>query len=375
MRNYRYNKRQGEHDNKKNVKSSHKKSILNQTKELLPSQYPQINIYSSRTIKVSPIKLMRKTPPKIIIQSSKKKIIEPQSIMNLSNIQEQKLFKFCMEYYFNVLNKKLPYQIELSQINNVGIIYYILNYRLFDKMSMIQRKDVFVDKKNDIIEFIFKNKKICEKLFIDANDQFGFTQLAKELSQKIKITSQINNSPNDNSGVCGDSLNLNGNNFDDEYLKKFFILNRVNKDKVNDYKIILILNGKKVNYSKNYHLENFFVYTNNERRYTLNNNKNKTEDYFIQLYLKGKPLEKVRIKNDIDISNTSDDDFNDIMDKININEEVIFVVLYNPLKYFNINNGTYKINQCFGEYETLTYINCSKKDSLLYDIFKYVNQQ
>ena len=45
MRNYRYNKRQGEHDNKKNFKSSHKKSILNQTKELLPSQYPQINIY------------------------------------------------------------------------------------------------------------------------------------------------------------------------------------------------------------------------------------------------------------------------------------------------------------------------------------------
>ena len=73
MRNYRYNKRQGEHDNKKNVKSSHKKSSINQTKELLPSQYPQINIYSSRTIKVSPIKLMRKTPPKIIIQSSKKK--------------------------------------------------------------------------------------------------------------------------------------------------------------------------------------------------------------------------------------------------------------------------------------------------------------
>ena len=53
------------------------------------------------------------------------------------------------------------------------------------------------------------------------------------------------------------------------------------------------------------------------------------------MYLKGKPLEKVRIKNDIDISNTSDDDFNDIMDKININEDVIFVVLYNPLKYFN----------------------------------------
>ena len=96
------------------TKSNHKLSSINQTKELCAAPSIKINMYSSKSIKISPIKLMRKTPPKIMIKSSKKKIIEPQSFINPLLTQEQMLFKFCMEYYLKILNEKLPYEINLQ---------------------------------------------------------------------------------------------------------------------------------------------------------------------------------------------------------------------------------------------------------------------
>ena len=63
------------------------------------------------------------------------------------------------------------------------------------------------------------------------------------------------------------------------------------------------------------------------------------------------------------------------MDDIKFNEEVVFVFLYYPLKYFNINSGLYKfIAGVSSDYETIFFINCSKRDSQLYEIFKYVDK-
>ena len=267
----------------------------------------------------------------------------------------------------------MPYEIKLDEINNLGKIYYILKYQIFEsKFIKIKNENEnkyhFINEKNEIVENIFLNKYICENIFIDDKDFFRFSQFMNEFSQKIKITSQISD--------ISMEANNDGNKIDIiDDLKKFFCVNKVNKEKINDYKAILILKGKRVVGNRDYNMENLISYSYNKRGYDLNQNNNKTKDYFIQLYLGGKALETVKIKNDEDISNINSYEFNKIMDDIKFNEEVVFVFLYYPLKYFNINSGLYKfIPGVSSDYETIFFINCSKRDSQLYEIFKYVDK-
>ena len=267
----------------------------------------------------------------------------------------------------------MPYEIKLDEINNFGKIYYILKYQIFENKFIKSKNENenkyhFINEKNEIVENIFLNKYICENLFIDDKDFFRFSQFINEFSQKIKITSQISDiSVEENNG--GNKIAIC------DGLKKFFCVNKVNKEKINDYKAILILKGKRVVGNRDYNMENLISYSYNKRGYDLNQNNNKTKDYFIQLYLGGKALETVKIKNDEDISNINSYEFNKIMDDIKFNEEVVFVFLYYPLKYFNINSGLYKfIPGVSSDYESIFFINCSKRDSQLYEIFKYVDK-
>ena len=314
--------------------------------------------------------LMKKEPSKKTIKSSKKIIIRPQ---NTFIDEAQKLFKYCIEYYTKELTGKKPYEIKLDEINNLGKIYYILKYQIFENKFIKSKNENenkyhFINEKNEIVENIFLNKYICENLFIDDKDFFHFSQFINEFSQKIKITSQISDiSVEENNG--GNKIAIC------DGLKKFFCVNKVNKEKINDYKAILILKGKRVVGNRDYNMENLISYSYNKRGYDLNQNNNKTKDYFIQLYLGGKALETVKIKNDEDISNINSYEFNKIMDFIKFNEEIVFVFLYYPLKYFNINSGLYKfIPGVSSDYETIFFINCSKRDSQLYEIFKYVDK-
>ena len=323
---------------------------------------------------ISPMKIMkRETSKTSVIKTSKKNNLPRQSIINPPINEEQKLFKFCIEHYMNELNGKLPYDINLDNIHNLGQIYYILRYQIFENISnknKNENKYHFVEEKNPIVEYLFKNKHICDNLFIEDNNLFRFSQFIKEFSQKIKITSQ------DSDILMNSIINENNNNIViNEELKKYIILNKVNKKKINDYKIILILKGKKVFGFKDYDLENVINFTNSKRVYDLEQNKNKSGHYFIQLYLEEKPLETVRIKNDVDISNTSNEDFNKIMDNVDSDEKVVYVFLYDPLKYFDINSGSYKFKAGLkNEYESIIYLNCSKNDIQLSDIFEYVNR-
>ena len=333
------------------------------------SKNPRNTKINSDTL-ISPMKLMKKEPSKSAIKSSQKKIIIGQQ--NIFLEEEKKLFKHCIQYYFKELKGKMPYEIELNKINNLGKIYYILKYQIFESMhDKIKNENEnenqynFLNEKNEIVENLFLNKYICENLFIDDKDFFHFSQFINEFSQKIIIKSQINdismqsNEDENKIAICDD-------------LKKFYLVNKVNKEKINDYTVILILKGKRVVGRRNYNFENLISYSYNKRGYDLNQNRNKTKDYFIQLYLGGKALETVKIKNDIDISNINFDEFNKIMENIKFNEEVVFVFSYYPLKYFNINSGLYKFMP--GEYESIYFINCSKRDSQLFDIFKYVDK-
>ena len=60
------------------------------------------------------------------------------------------------------------------------------------------------------------------------------------------------------------------------------------------------------------------------------------------------------------------------MKNIKIGEEVIFVFLYNPSNYFDINLNLYKlgINEC----ESIIFIDCSKKNTFLNNIFDYIRE-
>ena len=94
------------------------------------------------------------------------------------------------------LKGKKSYDIKLDEINNLGKIYYILKYQIFENKFIKSKNENenkyhFINEKNEIVENIFINKYICENLFIDDKDFFRFSQFINEFSLKIKITSQI----------------------------------------------------------------------------------------------------------------------------------------------------------------------------------------
>ena len=156
-------------------------------------------------------------------------------------------------------------------------------------------------------------------------------------------------------------------------MKKFFNLNKVPKDKINDYQIILILKGKIVEVMEDYNIKNMVNYSNNSRGYEVSKNKRKKSTYYVKLLCGENELKIVKIENDEDISNIKDDEFEYIMNQIkNNNDGAIFVFLYEPLKYFN-NYGEYILNQ--NKRESIIYVNSSIKDYQLFEIFEGIKNK
>ena len=289
------------------------------------------------------------------------------------NSDPLKLFKSCIQYYWKKLDKKSPYIININDIHNLGQIYYILKFRLYENLCMENIEDIFVDKKNEFIEYLFENKRVCENLFINDNNEFRFTQFIKEFSQKINIESQDVIMKSINQEYYSSNDEENKIDINDESLKKFFNLNKVPKDKINDYQIILILKGKIVEVMEDYNIKNMLKYSNNSRGYEVSKNKRKKSTYYVKLFVGENELKIVKIENDEDFSNIKDDEFEYIMNQIkNNNDGAIFVFLYEPLKYFN-NYGEYILNQ--NKRESIIYLNSSIKDYQLLEIFEGIKNK
>ena len=351
---------QGKYNMTKSNKIDKKKNLTNERIKLCPDLCPKINVFYKNN-GTYPDK-QNKNPYTISNEKRKVQI----------NSAPLTLFKSCMHYYCEKLDKKSPYIININDIHNLGQIYYILKFRLYEDVCMENSKNIFVRKKNEFIEYLFENKRVCENLFINDNNEPRFTQFIKEFSQKINIESQdvIMKSINEENKICNDEENKIS--IDDELLTKFFNLNKINKDKINDYQIILILKGKIVDVKEDNNFKNLLNFSNNLRIFDSSQNKQKKSTYYIQLFCEEEELNIMKLENDEDYSNVKDEDFECLMNQIKDNKEgAIFAFLYEPLKYFN-NYGQYILNP--NKFESIIYINSSIKDIQLLEIFNAIKK-
>jgi hypothetical protein len=316
---------------------------------------------------------MKKTPPKKKVKSTKKKTQKKSMFLPLNksiiNFKEkendsEKLFCFCMKYYGNNFQGKKPYDINENEINEMGHIYYILNFNSYEKFlkSQNNNQNKYYSDVNGIVEYLNKNKKLCEEIFIDVGEEHELSQLAKEISEKINIISQ-------QSDIIMESIN---DEIHPEENLKNNCFNKIKKENIKDNDLILLLKGKFVDGTndKFFDIDNFPVLSQNLRGYELDENKAKRKEYFVQFKLAEKYLKQMKIRNDEKITNINYKNFEVIMNKINKGEEAIFSFLYNPIKYFDINRNSYKlgINEC----ESVIFIDCSKNNIFLNYLFEQV---
>ena len=315
--------------------------------------------------KISPIKFLKKTPPKKNIKSAKKKTQKQLNISYKKENDKDKLFCICMNHYGKNFSGKKPYDINQNEITEMGQIYYILKFNIYERFIKNEKnnENKYYSKVNEFVECLSKNKKISEEIFIDFGEGHELSQLVRDISQKIKIISQ-------DSDIIMESKN-------DEIVQKDFIknccFNKIKKENLCRYDLLLFLKGKFVGGDDKYSdWDNFQVLSQNLRGYEINDNKGDKKDYFVQFKIGEKYLKKMKIRNDEKLTNINYKEFEEIMKNIKIGEEVIFVFLYNPSNYFDINLNLYKlgINEC----ESIIFIDCSKKNTFLNNIFDYIRE-
>jgi hypothetical protein len=150
-------------------------------------------------------------------------------------------------------------------------------------------------------------------------------------------------------------------------------LNKIDQNNLNEYDIMLLLKGRRIRGQTSENIKELIAYIKRNNYFEDGNNNRKKEEkkYFFRLFIGDIPLAPVEIINNAKKSNISTLDFEKIMDKVKIQEEIIIAFVYNPIYYFDINTGKYKGNN--SDYQKIYFIDCSKNNPKLYDLYLQIN--
>ena len=311
--------------------------------------------------------------------------------LNLSKDAKENLqFQYCMKYYENFLkNYSQNFESLWTIVQALGELYFLIKYscydfkfgesvesatvfKLFCHNKNKKRSQEFVESSKKLIKWLKKNEHISENIFVCVENEFDVSQLAKDFSQNLKIfssrkSSNITMKSINNNNIWDDDISMLSISNSGNSLK----LNQVNKNLISNYHIILTLKGKKVEGQINGDLNNLIRYINNKMHYENENGSKEKKKYYFRFYIGDRLLTPIEVTNNPDISKICEEDFQKIMDSIKKDNDVIISFCYNPICYFNINNGTYKMGS--NKYEQVNFINCSQNNKLLWDIFDRIN--
>ena len=344
------------------------------------------------------IKKRDKTPKKNQISKLEKSIKTSKKMTE----EEIKLERFihCMNYYSQNYGNKSPIEISFNDIHTLGLIYYLVKFPLFIPYYRANISNDYIiglDEnfreihipinhhfdlrypREGFAEKLIRNNKISERIFINNGEIYGFTQLAQDFSQDCKLSSG-----KQSSNVIMKSIRYCENtafySFDINEIKQdlnhMFSVNKIEEKYIDKYDLIFVMKGHKIHGESEHDrdLENFLYFFNT--RVLCNEDKLKKQkekkNYYFKFSLGEQDLAPVKVKNNENISGMNDTQFNNRMKEINYGEEIIMAFKYNPTIYFDINTGENKISRNH-DYQSITFIDCSKNNEQLYNIFNLIN--
>ena len=325
-------------------------------------------------------------------KSSRKKLKRPNfnisrnsSFFGKSNNEiEKKQFQYCMDYYGGVFDHFSKGKKSVSDsIQCLGEIYYLVKFPIyksiikydFKNSSVINninsnKNEGYLNSVKKFVNWVQNNNGICEKKFLSGD--LSFTQLAHDLSQNLNILSKksdddiIMKSIREENAI-NDEVSMESKQNNDKSL------NKINQNNLSEYDIMLLLKGRRIRGQTNENIKELIAYIKRNNYFEDGNNKRKNEEkkYFFRLFIGDIPLAPVEIINSAKKSNISNLDFEKIMDKVKIQEEIIIAFIYNPIFYFDINTGKYKGND--SNCQKIYFIDCSKNNPKLYDLYLQIN--
>ena len=228
-------------------------------------------------------------------------------------------YELCLRHYMNALGNRSLDQIKLDQVNSLGKVYYMIKTAF--------EKDYYQNghKKNNNFPIISLNINI-NALVNNANmteEFFGAKSAQKGDSQRLL------NFFNNPFGLVDESAENHNNSL--------FIDN---------YRLLLILKGRKV------------------KECNHNNNMN----FYFSFYLENKALMTVELAYSEKVSRIDMAQFNNIMKNLKFDEDVLIVFGYNPIIYFNVESGNY-----FNPYyEKVFFIDSAKTNQKIEEIWKKI---
>ena len=159
-------------------------------------------------------------------------------------------------------------------------------------------------------------------------------------------------------------------------LNHMFSVNKIEEKYIDKYDLIFVMKGHKIHGESEHDrdLENFLYFFNTRELCNEDKLKKQKEkkNYYFKFSLGEQDLAPVKVKNNENISGMNDTQFNNRMKEINYGEEIIMAFKYNPTIYFDINTGENKISRNH-DYQSITFIDCSKNNEQMYNIFNLIN--
>ena len=152
-------------------------------------------------------------------------------------------------------------------------------------------------------------------------------------------------------------------------------LNRIEKQKVTKYDLILLLLCEKTNFSPvdDGDIDNTEIYyINKGLRYEENKNDKKKKKYYFTFYFgeSNYMLATVKITNNPKYSGMNDKIFEELMDSINYGEKIGMVFLYNQNHLFDIVNYSYKGKTT--DVQNAFFIDCTKKNNNIWYLYELI---
>ena len=305
------------------------------------------------------------------------------SVKKLS--KEEAEFKACISYYKRIYHiSHTPNELELKDIYTLGHIYFIIKYPIYVYDFENYLRFALFENEKDFIKLLKNNNKLCETYYLKENNtNFDDPSFLREFSQKIRILSESkDNSLLENSiryfEPNGDIImksikqsQSNNNNNEGDIIS----LNRIEKQKVTKYDLILLLLCEKTNFSPvdDGDIDNTEIYyINKGLRYEENKNDKKKKKYYFTFYFgeSNYMLATVKITNNPKYSGMNDKIFEELMDSINYGEKIGMVFLYNQNHLFDIVNYSYKGKTT--DVQNAFFIDCTKKNNNIWYLYELI---
>lgn len=396
----------------KNIKGY--KNPLKSTYTLLDNGTKIDNQYIKPLNREENLNELKKTKLNKTISNLRKSIYNRNDLNGNGNNKKLLQYELCMKYYANQPGFQDIKKIDLEKITSLGQIYYLIkkanevkdaSMNPFNDFSINQNKINFIDDdedENDIlsrncfnfgiidmknkikedpkktfIDKLLQNSKIADKNFgylsvkqgesqlifkdfcdikMDSNDR-GNNNIEKDTDSQL-LLNKFNNlilttqKKNKKDSVNGDNFlmdinsNLSNKNNNSQYGEDY------NNLLYDDYRLLLILKGKRIDYSD-----------------WQGKNRDK---YFFKFYIENKLLNTMEVIFNPNVAKEEFSKFKKVMNKVKINEEIIVVFAYNPTLYFNIRYMNYDFPA--SGVESVFYIDSSKENQNVTKIFEEINK-